>query len=171
MEMSRKWCMPSSDTFSMKPVKLLLERWIKSDYIIIDPFARNSTIATYSNDLNPETSAQYHMDAVDFCEMLKSKNIVADLVLVDPPYSNRQITECYQSIGKKATMQDTQNASLYKRVRDSLDLILKIDGIAISFGWNSGGFGKKRGYLAEEIMIINHGSAHNDTIVTVERKC
>lgn len=37
-------------------------------------------------------------------------------------------------------------------------------------GWNSAGFGKVRGYVFEEILLVAHGGAHNDTIVTVERR-
>ena len=48
---------------------------------------------------------------------------------------------------------------------------IRVGGIAISFGWNSCGIGKKRGFELEEILLICHGGHHNDTIVTVERKC
>ena len=92
------------------------------------------------------------------------------MVLFDPPYSPRQIQECYQQIGREVTTQDTQNARLYKRVKDGLDRMLKPGGIAICCGWNSMGFGLKRGYELLEILMVPHGAAHNDTIVTVERK-
>lgn len=32
------------------------------------------------------------------------------------------------------------------------------------------GFGLKRGYELLEVLLVPHGAAHNDTIVTVERK-
>jgi len=48
--------------------------------------------------------------------------------------------------------------------------MLKPGGIAICFGWNSMGFGLTRGYELKEILLVTHGAAHNDTIVTVERK-
>lgn len=56
-------------------------------------------------------------------------------------------------------------------VKDELDRILKPGGIAICCGWNSLGFGLKRKYEMLEILLVPHGGAHNDTIVTVERKC
>ena len=40
----------------------------------------------------------------------------------------------------------------------------------ISFGWNSIGFGKNRGFEIIEILLVAHGGTKNDTIVTVERK-
>jgi hypothetical protein len=162
--------MPSGDTFSMLPVKHLLKRWLKIGDVIVDPFARNSKIATYTNDLNPDTAAEYHLEASDFCDLLIKQNVVADVVLFDPPYSPRQISELYSQIGKKCTTKTTQNSALYKSVRDRLDSLLRSGGIAISFGWNSSGFGLGRGYSIQEIRLIAHGGAHNDTIVVVEQK-
>jgi hypothetical protein len=39
-----------------------------------------------------------------------------------------------------------------------------------SCGWNSNGFGKGLGFEMIELLLIAHGSMHNDTIVTIERK-
>lgn len=164
---SREFAMGNPETFSLAPVAQLLDKYLAGRTIVVDPFARNSTRATLTNDLNPATTAQYHMLAEDFVEQIKVK---ADAVLFDPPYSPRQISECYQSIGRSVTAQDTHNARLYKRVKDGLDRILSPGGIAICCGWNSMGFGLKRGYQMLEILLVPHGAAHNDTIVTVERK-
>ena len=48
--------------------------------------------------------------------------------------------------------------------------IIQPDGIVISFGWNTIGMGLKLGFRIEEILLVCHGGAHNDTICTVERK-
>ncbi len=171
MEIIRHWCMPNSNTFEMSPIKKYLSDIITSEKIVIDPFARNSEYAPeWSNDLNPETTANYHMDAIDFCDMLVARKIKADVVLFDPPYSPRQISECYQNIGRKVTAQDTQNARLYKEVKDRLSIVLKPGGMSICFGWNSSGFGKNRGFDLKKILLLAHGGAHNDTIVTFEKK-
>jgi hypothetical protein len=110
------------------------------------------------------------MEASDFCADLAHRGVRADAVLFDPPYSPRQITEVYAGIGRKATTADTQSAALYKRVRDGLDAILEPGGIALSFGWNSAGFGIGRGYRLMEILLVAHGGAHNDTICVAEIK-
>ncbi len=89
-------------------------------------------------------------------------------VIFDPPYSPRQISECYKSIGRKATTADTQNALLYREVRDGLSELLKPGGVALSFGWQSSGFGKDWPTL--EILLVRHGGAHNDTICVAQRK-
>ena len=160
--------MPNSETFSMPPVGELLGRYISPGDQVVDPFARNSRVGTITNDLNPETAARYHMDAREFCRMLLDWKTVADVVLFDPPYSPRQIAEVYQQIGKPCTTEDTQNGALYAEVRRLLGSLLKTNGIAISFGWNSSSFGDAFEML--EIMLVAHGGAHNDTICCVSRK-
>lgn len=85
--MGREWAMPSADTFSVKPIGQMVRRYLKASRVSIDPFARNSGLATYTNDLNPETSAQDHMDAAEWMEALAARGVVADLMLFDPPYS------------------------------------------------------------------------------------
>lgn len=171
MNWLREFAMPNSETFSMVPVAKLLRKHIPSVHslIVVDPFARNSKWGTITNDLNPATESMYHELAEEFVGNHVPDGS-ADVVLFDPPYSPRQIAECYQQVGRKAGTQDTQNARLYKRVKDGLDRMLKPSGIAICCGWNSLGFGLTRGYEMLEILLVTHGGAHNDTIVTVECK-
>lgn len=136
----------------------------------VDPFARNSRLATFTNDLSLDTVATHHMDAVDFLHKMKADGVIADLGIFDPPYSPRQISECYKGVGRHVGMADTQSGNLYRRARDAMDAIIPHDGRVLSFGWNSVGMGKKRGYVIEEILLVSHGGAHNDTICMAERK-
>jgi len=169
-DFSRKWAMPSHDTFSVKPIGDFVKRYLSQSRVSIDPFARNKGWATHTNDLNPETTAQHHMDAGAFCSMLVNDGVAADLVLFDPPYSPRQISECYKGVGLEVGMKETQSALLYKRVRDAFDPMVSTGGIVLSFGWNSVGMGIGRGYALQEVMIVCHGGAHNDTICIAEKK-
>jgi len=170
MKFSRTWAMPNHDTFSVKPIGEFVQRYMEKSVCSIDPFARNKDWATYTNDLNPETTAQYHMDAEMFLHGLADSKVKADLVLFDPPYSPRQISECYKSIGMEVGMKETQSALLYKRVRDALMPVLAPGAIVLSFGWNTVGMGKGRGFELIEIMLCCHGGAHNDTICIAEKK-
>ena len=110
------------------------------------------------------------MEAAEFCKEAFSRGARCSLALFDPPYSPRQISECYKGFGREVTTADTQNAALYKRVRDALDPLILPGGIVLSFGWSSNGMGKTRGYEIEEILLVAHGGAHNDTICLAERK-
>lgn len=135
--------------------------------VIVDPFANGSKYGTVTNDLNPAFDTNYHMDALDFLKMIGSES--ADMVLYDPPYSLRQVKECYEGFGVTVTAEHTK-ASWRAKHLDEIARITKPNGICISFGWNSNGVGKKRGFEIIEILLVAHGGSKHDTIVTVERK-
>lgn len=169
IKFSRFWAMPSSDTFDVPPISEFVRKYLRESKISIDPFARNTRWATYTNDLNPETHAEYHMEALDFLAMLKEKKVLADLVIFDPPYSPRQIAECYKGIGKKTTQQDTQN-STWANWKKAINPLVKDGGIVLTFGWNTTGMGLWQNYSIKEIMLICHGGQHCDTICVAEIK-
>ena len=170
MKFSRVWAMPSHDTFSVKPIGDFVRRYLAESECSVDPFARNKRWATYTNDLNPKTEAEHHMDAEKFLLMLAAQGVKADLIIFDPPYSPRQISECYKSVGLEVGMKETQSALLYQRVRDAIVPVATEDAIVLSFGWNTVGMGKRHGYEQIEIMLCCHGGAHNDTICLAERR-
>jgi hypothetical protein len=160
----------SKATFTIPPIKELVNKYVKNDGKgWIDPFSGDNSPAEYTNDLNPEKPTKYHMDAVEFCKLLSNLNIICIGGLFDPPYSYRQVTEHYAEAGIKATSMDT-SYNFYNRVMTVLAPMIPIGGYALSFGWNSNGFGKSKGFEIVEILVVAHGLHHNDTICTVERK-
>lgn len=165
MIIKRAWAMPNSRTFSIKPIRELIDRYATGT--IIDPFANGSEIATITNDIDPEQPTDYHMDATDFLRMLPDD--VADLVLYDPPYSPRQVSECYKKLGMTVDTKTTQ-ASYWSEQKREIARVVKIGGHCITCSWNSGGIGKKNGFETVEILLVAHGGWHNDTIVTVDRR-
>lgn len=169
-QFSRAFAGPSSDTFDVPPIAGFVQKYLLKSKVSVDPFARNKRWATFTNDLNPDTAADNHLDAEEFLNQLHERKVTADLVIFDPPYSPRQISECYQNIGKTVTMEDTQNCVLYSRVRSKIPAILSEDGVVLSFGWNSNGMGEKHDMEIIEILIVAHGAAHNDTICVAERR-
>lgn len=170
MRFSRAFAMPSAETFGVKPIGDFVRAYLACSKVSVDPFARNRDWATYTNDIDPATTAQRHMDAADFLAEINQEGVRADLGLFDPPYSPRQITEHYKTAGLSVTTADTQNGRLYKRVRDALDAIMAPGGVVLSFGWQSAGMGVGRGYELLETMLVSHGGGHNDTICIAERK-
>lgn len=167
MEINRIWSMPNSQTFKIKPIKELLNKYIQPNMIIVDPFSNNSKIATITNDLDEKYDTTYHLDALEFLKIFDSNTI--DMVLYDPPYSPRQVSECYKNLNKTVNMQTTQ-ASYWSNQKEQIGRIVKKDGIVITCSWNSGGIGKKYGFEIIEILLVPHGGWHNDTIITAERK-
>lgn len=153
----RVWAMPSPATFSIGPIRQLLdEHHVGENWV--DPFSGNSNIAEWRNDIRdlPQTTSK--QDAYHFLRTFENESVRG--VLLDPPYSLRQRHECYRGVDEVAITP----------IHDEVARIVKPNGLAISFGWNSNGLGKKRGFELERVLLVAHGSQHNDTIVIVERK-
>lgn len=166
IQIERVWAMPNKNTFDIKPIHELIVEEL-TDGLWIDPFANTNKLASVTNDLNPEYDTDYHMDALDFMKMFDSDSV--DGVLYDPPYSPRQVSECYNNVGYNVTW-DTTKASFWGNHKREISRIVKIGGKVITFGWNSGGIGYKYGFEIKRILLVPHGGWHNDTICTVEVK-
>ena len=96
MIINRVWAMPNKWTFTIKPIRELLYRYVGNGIGWIDPFAGKHSPAEHTNDLNENNNAKYHLDALEFLSGLSDKY---EGGLYDPPYSLRQIMECYEGIG------------------------------------------------------------------------
>lgn len=146
MEITRKWAMPNKKTFEIKPIKELLKKYISDWAIVVDPFP-----------------FEYNKDATEYLnELTDNFNLIA---VFDPPYSPRQLKECYKGKGEYDT-----KASTWSNWKDLLSRKIQIGGKVISFGWSSQGMGINRGFKIIEILLVAHGGNHNDTIVVVEEK-
>ena len=151
----RVWAMPNRHTFQIKPIAQLLKEELTGG-IWIDPFCGHNSPAKIKNDANPHIQADYHLDALDFLKLFPDHSV--DGVLLDPPYSDHQATITY----------DGRRVIRLTRIYNEITRIIKPQGKVISFGWNSSGLGKKRGFNTTRILLVPHGGHHNDTIVTVE---
>lgn len=143
-----------------------MRRYLDKSKVSVDPFCGEKRWATFNNDL-----AHGGTDAEEFCKSLYADHAgTVDLVLFDPPYSPRQISECYKSIGLTVDMKTTQSALLYQRVRNAIIPCLTNDAIVLSFGWNCQGMGKRLNFEQMEILICDHGGAHNATLCLAEKR-
>ena len=158
--------MPNKNTIEVNPIHDLIVDEM-TDGTWIDPFANRTKLATITNDLSNEFDTDYHMDALDFMKMFGDSSV--DGVLYDPPYSPRQVSECYNNVGYNVTW-DTTKASFWGNHKREISRIVKVGGKVITFGWNSGGIGYKYGFEITRILMVAHGGWHNDTICTVEVK-
>ena len=140
MKIERVWAMPNKRTFTINPIKELIEEEIGDEYI--DPFP-----------------FEYKEDATDYLQRVHS----FDYGVFDPPYSPRQLKECYKGLGEYDT-----KASTWSNWKDLM--AEKVLDKCISFGWNTCGLGKNRGFEITRILMVCHGGMHNDTICTVEHR-
>lgn len=162
---NRAWAMPNKNTFDIKPIFELIQRYKRENSI--DPFANKNRIADITNDLDPSYSCDYNLDALDFMRLFPDNS--KSFILYDPPYSPRQVSESYKKLGRSVNMETTQS-SFWGNLKKEVSRVLEPDGIVISFGWNSNGIGITKGFTILEILIVAHGGAHNDTICVVEQK-
>lgn len=167
IRIERIWAMPNKNTFEILPIKKLIAEEVDLNKYWIDPFANRNKVATVTNDLSMEYDTDYHLDALDFMKLFEDNSVYG--VLYDPPYSPRQVSECYNDVGYNVTW-DTTKASFWGNHKREISRIVKIGGKVITFGWNSGGIGYKYGFEIERILMVPHGGWHNDTICTVEVK-
>jgi DNA modification methylase len=165
MNIHREFAMPSRWTFNIKPIAELLENEM-SDGLWVDPFAGKNSPADITNDLNPELDTDYTKKADDFLSMF-DENEVDGGILLDPPYNATQLKRLYDDLDIDVEQDDT-NSKFYAKPRNHAERILSEGAKAISFGWNSVGVGKTRGFEKQEILLVCHGSSRNDTIVVVE---
>lgn len=165
LEINRIWAMPNKWTFRIKPIKELINRYVKTGYgtTWVDPFAGYNSPAHITNDIEGRGN-KFNLDGLEFLKTID--NGLACGCLFDPPYSVDQSLRKYTPKFK-----GTAGRAEYRaKCKDEIGRIIKKGGIVISFSWDSAGIGLKRGFDIIEILLICHGACHNDTIVTVERK-
>jgi len=152
--------MPSKWTFQMKPVSKLINRYLTP--LWVDPFAGKYSPADITNDIEGR-GAQFQMDGLEFLRNQKDNS--CNGVLFDPPYSIEQCLRLYTPKYRGTA----GRAEYWIKCKNEISRIIALNGITISFCWDSNGMGVKRGFEIIEILLICHGALHNDTIVTIER--
>jgi len=152
-------------TFDIPSVGQLLGRYVNGGKGWADPFAANSRFAEWRNDLNPKSHAKYHMEAEEFIRTVLPDDLNG--IIFDPPYSKRQISECYAGIGLKATQEDTSEL-FYNRVKRAFEGKVRPGGYCISMGYSTRGV-----YGWEDVemldVVANNDGAY-DILVLVQRK-
>jgi predicted methyltransferase len=167
MEINRIWQMPNKNTFSIKPIRTLIDKYNNENLLSIDPFSNTNKLAKITNDIDPQYGTTFNLDALDFLKTFEDNSV--DLILYDPPFSPRQVSESYKKMNMSVNMQTTQ-ASFWGNLKKEMGRIVKSGGIVISCGWTSGGVGKSNGFDILEILLVPHGGNHNDTIIVVDKK-
>ena len=153
--------MPSIWTFKVKAFREVIDRYLTAGWA--DPFAGENSPAEITNDIEGR-GAKFEMDGLEFLKTLEDESVNG--VLFDPPYS---LEQCLRKYTPKQG--GTAGRMEYRaRCKDEIARVVKPGGVAICFGWDSTGIGKKRGFEIIEIKLVCHGAAHNDTIVTVDKK-
>ena len=164
----RKGAQPNKHTFLMKPIYDFIMRYYSKNKRWIDPFCGfySPVQDDYRNDLNPDIPAKYHLEANDFLKLWETESI--DGIILDPPYSNRQLKECYTFLGIKKIPYEMSKMFPYSYNVFEINRILKPGGVLLKFGWNSNRL--SRLFKIIHVLVVNHGGRHTDTICTAQIK-
>lgn len=124
MKIERIWAMPNKWTFRIQPIANLLNEEMKGGERWADPFCGMYSPAAETNDLNPSMPAKYHLDALEFLSKFDDNSV--DGVLFDPPYSQRQVQECYAGIS--GGLKWDGRMTFWSRAKDECARITKVGG-------------------------------------------
>lgn len=116
-----------------------------------------------TNDISEDCATNYHVDASSetFVKTLNSDGHFSfDTIILDPPFSLYQSKRRYRGEWYRD----------YTLVKNNVDRLTKLNTKIISFGFNSTGMGRRRGYRKEELLVVNNKGNNNDTLILVERK-
>lgn len=165
LQIRREWAMPSDKTFTIDPIrKLVLEEVRSSNGLWIDPFAGRTGVpgVDVTNDVNPDIDTDYTERATEFLSRFEESEVDGG-ILLDPPYSPRQIKESYDGAGIEVSREDTQS-SWWSEIKQAVRRVTATGATVVTCGWQSDGVG----LTTREILLVSHGAWHNDTIVVVE---
>lgn len=145
--------------------------------LAIDGFARESFVndlpCFITNDLNSEFNCDYNLEWKDFARTINKQYLGKrdiDLVFFDPPYSLRQLKEHYDGIGKNLELWQTHNQ--WGEGKDFIAECMPVGSRVVSFGWNTAGFGQKRGFEKVAIYVFEQVAREDRyaLLVTIEEK-
>lgn len=166
--LEREWAMPNKWTFDVPPIRTFVENAIDTnDGLWIDPFAGTCHLADVTNDIDPEQDTDCTLKARAFLQQFDDGEVDGGVIL-DPPYSPRQIKESYNSVGLTPSQYETGSGWM-RDIRDAVARIVNGGTTVLTFGWNSTGIGKTRGFTKQQILFVCHGGSHHDTICVQER--
>ena len=149
MKVYREFAIPNKRTFEILPIKNLLWNHFGSQ-LYLDPFPFESRV-----------------DCFDYLDKIDDNSY--DFGVLDPPYTRRQVSEHYKKNNGLCSAWDTSSGWTSKVKREMAKKI-RIGGKVISFGYNSAGMNQVNGFKIIDILLVNHGGDHYDTICTVSQK-
>ena len=171
----------TSEPFSNRKIRKIIDEYIRKlhqkyygHFQICDPFARESFSVELpnciTNDLNPKFDTDHNLEFNDFAKLMETKQQKFKLVLFDPPYNLSLLKKHYDGIGKD--LKRWQTHSMWGKGNDCVARCVEPGGYVISLGYNTHGFGHKRGFdkIAVHVLECRAREDQYNLLITVEQK-
>lgn len=130
---------------------------------ICDPFARDCEWGDpYTNDINENTKAKHHLDALEFLKAYPAEYF--DVVLFDPPFSPIQAERRYECGLENIYTQGGYLSKVYFECAR----ILKVNGKFLKLGYNSNR--PHPSLVLKEMWVTCFGGNRNDVIMSLWNK-
>ena len=151
-------------TFREQKVKEVVEEHCKKyDTEVLNLFAgkhKLDGVREYRVDLSDEFSPDFHGDAFDFLGKSIDEEKTWDVIVYDPPFSDRKSKEFYAG----------RRVGIYTKMKDSIIQCLSDNGIIIGLGHEITNFGKGRGLVVEDLYVVNPFGEIRPYFISIERK-
>ena len=151
---------PRRYTFEAPKVKEWTEQWCHGG--VLNLFAGKTVldVCELRVDLDENMPADYYMDAYEFVVKCVNEGVKFDTIILDPPWNYRKAREKYEGrwIGKLT------------KVKNLIPQILNDNGVVISWGYDTVGMSKSRGFKKVAICLVCQNGDHNDFMGLVEEK-
>ena len=151
---------PKRYTFEQPKLKLWVENWCKGKVLNLFAGKVILNVDETRNDLDPTMPAHKHKSAYYLVGQFQRSHIKFDTIILDPPYNIRKAREKYEG----------RYIGSFTKIKNILPDILKYRGRIITFGYDTVGMSKSRGFSKIAICLVCHGGDHNDTLCLVEEK-
>ena len=158
----------TKDTLSDPMAAALVKKYLSGMQPIIDPFARNCEFAwPYTNDIDPNTVAEKHLDVEEFLKSFHDDKLdfvgpVFGGAILDPPFSDHQSREIHGAENLYT------NPAKMKRVEMMLGSLIEIGGYVVKFGYNSNF--THDAFECVAVRLIRYGGSMNDMIISVHQR-
>jgi hypothetical protein len=153
-------CPLNKYTFSVRPIREWVEEECEGKTLNLFAGKTKLDVDEVRVDKDITMNADYYVDAYDFVIDCCRDDVKFNTIILDPPYSYRKSMEMYNN----------NKVSSFKKLKDLLPSILNDGGKIITFGYHSISMGHGRGFILEKIVVLSHGGAIHDTIISVERR-
>jgi len=146
---------PKRYTFEQPALLKWTQSWCKGK--VLNLFAGKTKVWTdeYRVDIDEEMKPDYLGDAYKFVVETEMK---FDTIILDPPYNLRKAREKYEG----------RYIGSFTKVKNNIHRIIKPAGRVLTFGYDSVGLSRLRGFQKIAFCLVCHNGDHNDTIAIVE---